>query len=165
MNPESHERARALLRTARIEGISSGESQWLDAHLEGCVECSIEARSLAAAMDSLRALSVTAPVDVVRRTSLAVHRLAEQRSRKQEPAAFLCVAAAMASVWAILTTPFTWAAFAWLGHLFQVSDVIWQMGFLIWWFLPGTVLAAVLAWQHNARRDTDSAWATEPNWR
>jgi hypothetical protein len=49
--------------------------------------------------------------------------------------------------------------------LFQVSDVIWQMGFLIWWFLPVTVLAAVSAWQHNVRRDTDSAWATEPNWR
>src|SRR4030095_7567839 len=97
MNPQSHERARALLRTARIGGISSGESQWLDAHLEGGVECSIEALSLAAAMDSLRALSVTAPVDVVRRTSLAVHRLAEQRRRKPEPARVLCVAAGVAA--------------------------------------------------------------------
>ena len=164
MNPESHERARSLLRAACIEGISSGERQWLDAHLEDCVECSTEAQSLGAAINSLRFLSVSAPPDVVRRTSLAVHRLAEQPAPKREPAAFLCIAAAMATLWAIVTTPYTWAAFAWLGSVFRVSDVIWQTGFLIWWFLPVTVIAAVAAW-HHARTNMDSVWGREPNWR
>jgi len=161
MNPEIHERARSLLRADCIEGISSGERQWLDAHLADCVECSTEAQSLTAAIDSLRFLSVTAPADVVRRTSLAVHRLSEKPAPKREPAAFLCIAAAMATVWAIVTTPYTWAAFAWLGNVFQVSNVIWLTGFLIWWFLPVTVLAAVAAW-HHARANT---LARQPNWR
>jgi len=165
MNPQSHERARALLRTARVEGLSSGDSQWLNGHLADCAECSAEASSLAVAIDSLRLLSVSAPVDIVCRTRLAVQQLADQRPPNRERTAFLCVAATMASMWAILTTPFTWSAFAWLGRMLRVSDVIWQMGFLIWWFFPVTVLAAVMAWHNTTRRNADSAWVTDPNWR
>ena len=164
MNPESHERARVLLRTACIEGISTNEHRWLDDHLADCVECSNEASALTAAIDSLRTVSVSAPDVLVHRTSRAVHRLAEQHRLKREPTVFLCLAAVMASMWAILTTPFAWSAFAWLGRLLDVSEATWQIGFLVWWFLPVTVLAAVAAWHHSAGRNSRE-WATGPNWR
>jgi hypothetical protein len=165
MSAESHERARKLLRAARVEGISAGERQWLDAHVAGCRECANEANAMAVAIESLRTLGVTAPADVVRRTSLAVHQRAEERRVEKEPAVFLGVAAVMSSVWAIFATPYIWAAFAWLGQLLHVSDAVWQLGFLLWWFLPATVLAAAAGWRHVATSDANSQWATEVNWR
>ena len=128
------------------------------------VECSNEMSALTAAIDSLRAVSVSAPDALVHRTSRAVHRLAEQRRLKREPAVFLCLTAVMASMWAILTTPFAWSAFAWLGRLLDVSEATWQIGFLVWWFLPVTVLAAAAAWPRDAGRNS-RGWATGTNWR
>jgi len=153
MNLDSHERAKKLLAADRIEGISADDRTWLDAHLDACHSCSNEANSLVFAIDSLRAHTVSADPDVVRRTTLAVHRRAEQKRQGQESAIPLSIAAATSSVAAVLTTPFAWSAFGWLGQLFHVSDIIWQLGFfLMWWFMPATVLSAIAGWQHTARR-------------
>ncbi len=151
MNSKDHERARTLLRVARVEGISAGDRRWLDAHLTACDECSKEALSLADAIGSLRTVNATAPTDVVRRTRLAVHRRIEERRSQKEPAVFLWIATVIASVSVIVTTPYTWAAFAWLGGVAHVSDMIWQVGFLFWWFLPATILSGVAGWRHVSR--------------
>ena len=158
MKVETHQRARKSLSAARVEGISSSERQWLEAHLAECSECSREARALAVAIDSLRTFSVSAPEDAVRRASLAVHRRAARRRSEREPGVFLGVAAVASGVWAILTTPYIWATFAWLGNALHVSDAIWQLGFLMWWFLPATVLAAAAGWRHAARRTAELNW-------
>jgi hypothetical protein len=164
MNLESHARARKLLHAARVEGISSNDRQWLDAHLVDCTECSKEAAAVSMAIDSLRALSVSAPADLVRRTSLAVHRQAVERRSKRETAAPLWIAAAASSVWTLSTTPFVWAAFAWFGSLIHVPDTVWQLGFLMWWFMPASALAAVAGWRHVANRRAVSDWATGVDW-
>ena len=114
MNIENHERARKLLASRRIEGISSAEETWLDDHLAQCDDCSKEADTLALAINSLRAFSVTARPEAVRRASSAVRMRAEQRQheprgRDPRPAG--------------------------------------QLGFLMWWFLPASVVAAVAARQ------------------
>ena len=158
MNRENHARARKLLHAARVEGISAVDRQWLDAHLADCTECSTEASRLSLAIDSLRAHSVSAPADVVRRASLAVHQRAEQRQSKRETAVPLWIAAATSSVWTLFTTPYAWAAFAWFGGLFHVPDTVWQLGFLIWWFMPASALAAVAGWRHVARRRAVLNW-------
>jgi len=145
MNLENHERARKLMATRRIEGISSAEETWLDDHLAQCDECSKEAHALALAINSLRSFSVTARPDAVRRASAAVRVRAEQIRQQRERAVPIWIAAAMSSALAILTTPYTWAVFAWLGRLLQVSDIAWQFGFFMWWFMPTTVVAAVAA--------------------
>ena len=149
MKLESHEGARQLLRAARVEGISDKERQWLDAHLAGCAECSGEAAVLAAAIDSLQALSRDTGPEVVRRTSAAVHRRAGEIRVKREHAVPLWTAVAASSVWAIITTPYVWSTFAWLGHELYLGDTVWQVGFLMWWFLPATAFGCIAAWRHQ----------------
>jgi hypothetical protein len=153
MKLEDHQRAKKLLPADRIVGISASDRTWLEAHLVACDECSIEAKALGFAIESLRTVAVTADPDAVRRAMLAVHRRAEQMQQERESAIPLSIAAATSIVAAILTTPFAWSAFGWLGHLFHVSDIIWQLGFfLMWWFMPATVLSAIAGWQHTAGR-------------
>lgn len=147
MNLENHERARKLMATRRIEGISSAEETWLDDHLAQCDECSKQAHALALAINSLRTFRVTARPDALRRACAAVRLRAEQRRQERERAVPLWIAAAMSIALAILTTPYTWAVFAWFGRMLQVSDITWQLGFFMWWFLPTTVVAAVAARQ------------------
>jgi anti-sigma factor RsiW len=157
MSSESHERAKQLLRAAQVEGISPGDRRWLHAHLAGCSGCSDEAAAMLAAIDSLRALRVTAPEDMVRRTAQAVQRRARQRRSEREPALFLWTAAVISSIWAIATIPYTLAAFAWIGRVLNLADTVWLLGFLLWWFFPATVLGAAAAWRHTLKN-------YGPNW-
>jgi hypothetical protein len=46
-------------------------------------------------------------------------------------------------LWMMVTTPFAWSAFEWLGSRFALTDILWRGAFLCWWFLPA--LAAALA--------------------
>jgi hypothetical protein len=153
MSLKDHERARTLIRARQVEGISGSEGQWLDAHLAACDACSSEARAVTDAIAAMRMVRVTVPAEAVRRTTLAVHRRIERRRSQHRPVGFLCAAAAISSLWAIVTTPYTWDAFAQLGRMIHLPDMVWQTGFLLWWFLPATVLSAVAAWQHVSRTD------------
>jgi anti-sigma factor RsiW len=152
MNFESHERARTLLAEARVEGISPDERQWLNAHLDGCDECSSEATALTAAIQSLRSLSVTASAQTVRRASLAVQQRAEELRRERERSISLWIATALSSAWAIVIAPVAWSVFTWLGRMFAAPAVLLLVGFLVWWFFPATVLAAVIVWQRSGER-------------
>ena len=165
MNLENHARAKKLLYAARVEGISTGDRQWLDAHLAECAECSKEAATVSMAIESLRAVSVIAPAGVVRRTSLAVQQRAELRRSKQDTATPLWIAAATSSVWTLLTIPYVWAAFAWFGSLIHVPKTVWLLcGFLLLWFMPASAIAALAAWRHVENRKAATDWATGVDW-
>lgn len=164
MSLESHERARRLLAAIRVEDISGGDRQWLDAHLMSCSQCADEANALTAAIDFLCAHTISAPSQVVRATTLAVHQRAQQLRRQRERGAPLWISVAVSSVWAIVTTPYAWSAFAWLGRSLHLADTTWQLGFLMWWFLPATILSAVAGWQHVANNPAmDYADSTRPS--
>jgi hypothetical protein len=153
MTSEIHERARRLLVAAEVEGVSTNDARWLSEHLEACAACSSEAAALRSAIQSLRTLSATAGADVIRRASLAVeHRAAELR-QERERAASLWIVAVASIVWAVTTTPFVWSLFAQLGHELAVPDMLWQLGFVLWWFSPATVLAALMGWHHAAKQE------------
>src|SRR5438552_7911381 len=113
MSRESHERARMLIAADRVEGISTDERRWLSGHLEDWAESSGEANALAGTIQSLRTLNVIAGDAMVRRASLGVHHRAEEIRLQRERAASLWIAATWSSVWAILTAPIVWFAFAW----------------------------------------------------
>jgi hypothetical protein len=145
MNLENHERARKLLAMRRVEGIPAVEDQWLEDHLAHCDACSSAAQALTDAVNAVRSFSVTARPETVRRASAAVRLRAEQIRLERERTIPIWIAAAMSAALAILTTPYTWAVFAWMGRLVHVPDIAWQVGFLMWWFLPATVVGAVAA--------------------
>jgi hypothetical protein len=163
MRLESHERARQLMVAARVEGIGAGERDWLDDHLASCGECSNEASALDAAIGSLRTLPFAASPELVRRTRLAVRWRAEQLNPERPRSAPLWIATGMSTTWMVLTAPYVWRAFAWFGRIAHIPDAMWQLGFVVWWFLPATIVAAAAAWRHKAKHE-DSNWATEINW-
>jgi anti-sigma factor RsiW len=151
MNPDSHDRARQLMVAARIEEIAPAERGWLQNHLASCPDCSKQATALDAAIRSLRALHVTASPELVDRTSRAVRGRAEQMEAERRDTTLLWIATAVTAVFMVGTAPYVWQAFGWFGRIAQIPDPAWQLGFLVWWFLPATVLAGAAAWKHTAK--------------
>jgi len=160
MNPDMHERAQQLMRVAQVEGIRAGDREWLDRHLESCLECSSQAPALSAAVEFLRAFPVMAGPELVRQTRMAVYDRAQQLHASRARFAPLWIATAMSSIGVILTTPYVWQTFVWFGQTARIPNAVWQVGFLMWWFMPATVLAAAAAWRH-ASRDDVSNWVIE----
>jgi anti-sigma factor RsiW len=149
MNPESHEHARRLLDAHRVEGISSAEQDWLERHLASCDECSSAAEGLDATIQSLRSLPVVANSELVRQTRLAVRNRAEERRAARSRSVPLWIATALSSGLMIFTSSYVWQVFAWIGSLAGIPNAVWLAGFLVWWFLPATILAAAAAWRQN----------------
>ncbi len=143
MKPDHHLRAKQLLLKARIEGISTDDQRWLDGHWAECPSCTSEANALASMIQSLSSVPVTASADLVRRTSLLVHRRANELRRTRANAAPLSIAAILSGLWVIVTAPYVWSALEWLGRVVHAPYGTWQVSFLMWWFLPATVIAAV----------------------
>jgi len=158
MNPESHERARRLITKAQVEGIGVDERDWLDDHLASCPECLSAADVLTAAVQSLRSFSLPATPELVRQTRLTVRVRAEQLRDARRRSAPLWIATAVSSISMILSTSYVWQAFGWLGRVGHIPAVVWQVGFLMWWFLPATVLGAAATWRH---RLTESNWGRQ----
>jgi hypothetical protein len=161
MNGMDHERARKLLAAAAVEGITSSERRWLDAHMAACDECSNEAAALTDAIQALCSVPVVATPEIVRRTRLAVRIRSQELQAARAQSTPLWMAIAVSMVLMIVTTPFVWQAFHWLGLWIQVPNEVWQIGFLMWWFLPATILAAAAALRHG--NSEASNWLTE-NW-
>lgn len=156
----AHDRARRLIATDRVEGVPEADRVWLELHLEGCPACAQEAAALASAVQQLRMTPVVAAPELVRRTRLAVRRRAVERSADRSQSVPLWVAVTLSGLWMLVTAPLAWRSCAWIGRAAGLPDVVWQAGFLTWWFLPATVLAAIMAWRHaggDARSPFDTA--------
>jgi len=162
MSEMNHERANKLLIAALVEEIASSDRIWLESHLAGCAECAKEAQGLGTAIESLRGFNVSASPELVERTKLAVRRRGEQLNSAPARSAPIWIATAVSSVCMILTTPYVWRTFEWIGRITNLPDAAWELGFLMWWFLPATVLAAAAAWRHN--KENVSNWVSESQW-
>ena len=160
---EGHERARRLITVARVEGIPPADRQWLDAHLEACAPCAREAAAVAAAIDALRASPVLADAAMVRRTRIAVRRRAEEVHLRDARAVPLWMAGALSVVWMFVTIPCSWWTFAWLGRTAGVSEPVWQGALLICWFLPATIVTAIIAWRQAGEGAHRSGWTAQLN--
>lgn len=158
-----HERARRLIAAERVEGIPAAERVWLDSHVEACAECAEEAAAVAAAIDLLRASPVLADADMVRRTRLAVRQRAEDVRIDSARAVPLWIAGALSVAWMLVTIPYGWRAFAWLGQAARVPEPVWQGTFLMCWFLPATIVTAIVAWRQASEDPRGSDWSAQLN--
>jgi len=158
-----HERARGLLAAGRVEGISGADREWLDRHLAACAQCAEEAAAVATAIDLLRASPVLADANMVRRTRLAVRQRAEDVRIDRARAVPLWIAGALSVAWMLLTIPYGWQAFAWLGQAARVPEPVWQGTFLMCWFLPATVVTAIIYWQQASEAARGSDWSAQLN--
>jgi len=157
---DMHARAETLIAKERVEGISTVEREWLGKHLRECSQCSEISSATQQALRSLRTLSVPMPRELAARTQFRV-RLRAQELQVREPRWRLIWAMCGASwVGGAATAPYVWHGLEWIGHRAGLPDLVWKMGFGVWWALPAIVAAAILLMEgseRSARRDTGGA--------
>jgi hypothetical protein len=157
MTNDMHARAETLIAKERVEGISAAEQEWLVHHLRECARCSERANATQQALRSLRTLSVPVPRELAARTKFRV-RLRAQELQAREPRWRLIWAMCGASwVAGAATAPYVWRGLEWFGHRAGLPDLVWKMGFGVWWALPAIVVAAVLLMEGGERSATRDA--------
>jgi hypothetical protein len=161
MSRELHERAEQLMAQERVEGISAAEQQWLRQHLGECADCAARASATEQAIRALRGVSVALPKTLASRTQFRVRMRARQL--RGEPR-WRTVWAACGISWAFgaATAPYVWRGLEWAGHRLGVPNLIWQLGFGLWWALPAVVVATILLME-SAGHSNDADWKRQEN--
>ena len=151
MTNELHARAEGLIAKERVEGISAAEQEWLGQHLRECAQCTESANATQQALRSLRALSISMPRELAARTQFRL-RLRARELQAREPRWRLIWAMCGASwVAGAATAPYVWRGLEWIGHRAGLPDVVWKMGFGVWWALPAIVAAGILLMEGGER--------------
>ena len=151
MTNELHARAEGLIAKERVEGISAAEQEWLGQHLRECARCAESANATQQALRSLRALSISMPRELAARTQFRL-RLRARELQAREPRWRLIWAMCGASwVAGAATAPYVWRGLEWIGHRAGLPDLVWKMGFGVWWALPAIVAAGILLMEGGER--------------
>lgn len=153
MTKIDHERAHELMLDARIDEISTPDRKWLESHLSDCAECSHYAAALDQSVSAVRVRlpAVMAEASLVRATQARVRGRALRMQSHTAAMRPLWIAAGLAFAWATLTTPLLWAAFAWVGAAFSLSNLEWRTGFVFAWLAP-TLAASLLLLASGSHR-------------
>jgi hypothetical protein len=142
---ESHARSALLIAKERIEGISPAEQEWLGAHLRECAQCSADADATQQALRSFVSLHLPVPRGLAARTQFRLRlRAQEMRSVRQPRWRLVYLMCSASWVAGAATAPYVWRGLEWLGHRAGVPDLVWKMGFGVWWALPAIIAAAIL---------------------
>ncbi len=139
-----HERAQGLVIAVRADAISAADRRWLESHLAECHACARYAEQIAGVVGALRSVSVVPRPGLVAVTQLRVRARAQELRERQERLRPLWIACAVAVLCSVVTTPYLWWGFEWLGHAIGVSDLLWQTGFVMSWTLPAILTAALV---------------------
>lgn len=161
MSQERHTRGARLIAQERIEGLTAGDQQWLRQHLAECADCAALAGATEQALRSLRGVSVPLPKTLASRTQFRVRLRAKQL--QGEPR-WRMVWTACGISWAFggATAPYVWRGLEWFGHRLGMPNIIWELGFGLWWALPAVVVAVILLMDH-AGRSSESVWKRQEN--
>lgn len=142
---ESHARAESLIAKDHVEGVSPAEQEWLAAHLRECAQCTANAEATQQALRSLLSSHISAPRGLAARTQFRVRlRAQEMRSVRQPRWRLVYMMCGASWVAGAATAPYIWRGLEWLGHRAGVPDLVWNMGFGVWWALPAIIAAAIL---------------------
>ena len=161
MSKELHVRAEQLIAQERIEGISAADQQWLRRHLAECEKCTALADVTEQAIRSLRGISVALPKTLASRTQFRVRLRAQQLGGEPR---WRIVYTACGISWAFgaATAPYVWRGLEWVGHRMGLPNIVWELGFGLWWALPAAVVAVILLME-NAGRGGESVWKRQEN--
>jgi hypothetical protein len=154
---DMHARAEELIAKERVEGISGAEQEWLSGHLSECASCAESANNTQQALRSLRALSVPLPRELARRTQFRVRLRAQQLQAREPRWRLVWLTCGVSWVLGAASAPYVWRGLEWIGHRTGVPDLVWEMGFGVWWALPAIVAATILLIESAGHR-TDRDW-------
>lgn len=138
-----HQRARRLVADQAIEGLRSDDNAWLEQHLEGCRDCAAYTASASRAVQALRLASVTADPALVQATRRSVRIYAERLRENESRQRLLVISCILAAIWGAALQPYLWRGFHWLGTVLNLPDLAWQAAFLMFWLLPGVIVALI----------------------
>ena len=142
---DPHGRAESLIAKERVEGITPADQAWLATHLRECAQCGAAADATQDALRSLLTLQVTAPRGLAARTQFRVRlRAQEMRSVRQPRWRLVYLMCGASWVAGAATAPYVWRGLEWIGHRAGLPDLVWKMGFGVWWALPALIAAAIL---------------------
>lgn len=140
-----HERAAGLLAERAMEGIEQADAAWLEQHLAACGECSGYAQALGLMRQALNTVAVTASDELVAATKARVHIRALELRERTARVAFIsmsvCIGVALSSV----SLYYAWPLVRWMETSLRIPAVVVEPGFVLAWFLPTMIAAAMLA--------------------
>jgi hypothetical protein len=145
MSENIHQRAEQLFAQSLVEGLSSSDQAWLEAHLRECADCAQQTVSTQQLLRALRNVPVATPRDLAVRTQLRVRLRAEESAQTSTSGALLWIITAASWLLGVLSAPLVWRGFAWLGVEFNLPKPMLELGFVLWWAVPALIaVAAVL---------------------
>ncbi len=155
MSHNVHARAEQLMDALRVEGISTADREWLDAHLEECELCRARAQADESALRQLKSLSMRVSPGLVKVTQARVHLRARELNEDQVRLRALWISCAISWILGVASAPLVWRAFEWLGHYATLPKLVWEAGFVLLWLVPAGAVAALAAWQSQRAASTD----------
>lgn len=157
MSGDLHARALQLIAQARVEGLPENDSAWLRAHLNDCEACTEHARQTDHALRALRTAVIELPDGLASRTQFRV-QLRVQQLREREPRRRALWAACIFSwVFGVVSAPYVWRLFQWMGQRTGAPKLVWEFGFGLWWAIPALFVLVVVLME-KTRQAGDSAW-------
>jgi len=142
MTRDLHEQAKELIACGG--SLTDSQQSLLQTHLRDCDSCRAYAQAADQAIRSVRSVPVAADRALVRATQMRVRARAEQLRRRQERLWLVWMSCAVVGLSAAITTPLLWRGFEWIGESFQVSNLVWQVGFAVFWITPALTAGVLL---------------------
>jgi hypothetical protein len=159
MSENVHQRAEQLFAQSLVEGLSSSDQAWLEAHLRECADCVQRTASTQQLLRALRNVPVAIPRDLAARTQLRVRLRAQESAPTSTSGALLWIITAASWLVGVLSAPLVWRGFAWLGGEFSLPKPMLELGFVLWWAVPALIAVAAVLHQRassvGARRPGD----------
>jgi hypothetical protein len=147
MNEQTHDRARTLIATQQIEGLSPNDQTWLNTHLAECDSCTAENQRLHQTLSALRTTHIDLPPNLASRTQFRVRLRAEELRERSSGSVVLWAIAAISWALGVATAPWVWRGFEWAGNELGLPKFVWVAGVALWWLVPGLVAAGLVVLQ------------------
>ena len=142
MTRDAHDEARELI--ALGEGFTDAQQARLRTHLGECEACRHYAEAAQGVVRALRSLPLAADSRLVRATQMRVRFHASRLQETRERLWLVGIACLGVGLSATLTVPLMWRLFAWMGEWAEVSPLVWQAAFAVFWITPALVVSALL---------------------
>jgi hypothetical protein len=161
MSSSDHERAAGLLAERAVEGLGQSDATWLEQHLAACPECSGYAGALGLARQALCSIPVTASDELVAATKARVRIRSLELRERTARAAFIGVSVCIGVVLSSISLYYAWPLVRWVETRFEVPALVVEPGFVLAWFLPTVIAAAMLAAARTHAREPRAVTAAE----
>lgn len=158
MTEAMHIRSQQLIAQQRVEGISETNRHWLDAHLQSCPTCADLARQTDYALRSLRSASIPLPSGLASRTQFRVRLRAQELQEREPRLRLLWLISGISWALGIVSAPYVWQAFAWIGQRTGAPKLVLQFGFSLWWAIPALFAAAIVLFETTRQAD-ETGWS------